>query len=123
MSSENLLLNALASFLIAVPAGLGVGGGGLLVLYLTLVARLPQARAQGLNLLFFLCAAGAALLVHRKKRTFSLKTLWLLAAAGAVFSLLGAMLATVVNHDILRKCFGALLLLSGTFSLFHTKRR
>jgi len=112
-------MNILASFLIALLAGLGVGGGGLLVLYLTLIGDLPQAEAQGINLLFFLCAAGAAFLVNLKQRVFPWKTVLLLAVSGVAFAVPGAMLATVIKHEILRKCFGGLLISSGVVSLFR----
>ena len=47
-------MNAVTSFLIAVLSGLGVGSGGLLVIYLTLVEKVPQLTAQGTNLIFFI---------------------------------------------------------------------
>lgn len=50
-----LLLDTLASAIIAILTGLGVGSGGLLVIYLTLVSGIDQPVAQGINLLFF-CA-------------------------------------------------------------------
>ena len=112
-------MNVLASFFVALLAGLGVGGGGLLVLYLTLVRHIPQAEAQGSNLLFFLCAAGAAFLVNRKRRQFPWRTVLLLAASGVILAIPGAMLATAVKNEILRKCFGGLLVLSGIVSLFR----
>ena len=53
----------------AVLSGLGVGSGGLLVIYLTLIEGYEQIGAQGVNLLFFLFSSGSAMLyhlVHRK---------------------------------------------------------
>ena len=46
-------LDILVSFLIATLSGLGIGSGGLLVIYLTLLDGMPQLRAQGVNLVFF----------------------------------------------------------------------
>ena len=48
-----LLIAALLGFL----AGLGVGGGSLLILWLTLVLHTEPAQARPINLLFFLPAA------------------------------------------------------------------
>ena len=39
----------------------GIGGGSLLLIYLTSFAALDQHQAQGINLLYFLPAAAAAL--------------------------------------------------------------
>ena len=44
----------LAGFGSAVLASMGMGGGSILILYLTLMAGVPQREAQGMNLLFFL---------------------------------------------------------------------
>ena len=56
----------IAGLLCAVLAAMGVGGGGLLVIYLTLVKELPQLYAQGINLLFFLPSALVSLLFKIK---------------------------------------------------------
>ena len=42
------------TFLLAALSGMGVGGGGLFVIYLSLFTDTPQLVAQGMNLLFFL---------------------------------------------------------------------
>ena len=65
-------MDMVASFLISVLAGMGVGGGGLLVIYLSLVRNIDQLAAQGINLLFFVCASLSALVVNIKKRSLKL---------------------------------------------------
>ena len=54
----------LAGFGSAVLASLGMGGGSILILYLTLMAGVPQREAQGMNLLFFLPIGAASLWLH-----------------------------------------------------------
>ena len=53
--------------------GMGIGGGGLLVLYLTAMDGVGQLAAQGCNLLFFVYASAASLFVHNKKRNLNIK--------------------------------------------------
>ena len=59
------------AFLASLAAGflsaLGLGGGGVLVLYLTLAAGMDQAKAGGVNLLFFLPAAAVAVVIHLRQ--------------------------------------------------------
>ena len=50
------------AFFCALPIGMGVGGAGLYVLFLTTFGHLPQVEAQGKNLLFFLAAAASGVL-------------------------------------------------------------
>ena len=54
----------LAGFGSAVLASMGMGGGSILILYLTLMAGVPQREAQGMNLLFFLPIGAASLWLH-----------------------------------------------------------
>ena len=60
-----------AAFLASLAAGflsaMGLGGGGVLVLYLTLVQGFDQTKAGGVNLLFFLPAAAVALCIHLRR--------------------------------------------------------
>ena len=67
-----MLIYSLAAFAVSVLAGTGVGGGGLFVIYLTMICGMAQAKAQAVNLVFFISAALAALpyhLTHRKMNT------------------------------------------------------
>ena len=114
-----LYLDILAYFLISALAGMGVGGGGLLVIYLTMIGKTEQLEAQGINLIFFLCASAAALCINVKRRRLDFRKILLLSAIGSVFALLGAFCAAHVHSAMLRKMFGGLLILSGITSLFH----
>ena len=109
----------LGAFAIAVLSGMGVGSGGLLVVFLTLVADVSQIRAQGMNLLFFLFASGAAMLVHIQKRRLSLSVILLVAAAGLLGTLPGTYAALILPEVLVRRLFGGMLLLSGTVSLLR----
>lgn len=79
----NVVFDFIAALVTAALAGLGVGGGGLLVLWLTFVTGTEQLAAQGINILFYICASGASLPVHIKKRKLSLAVLLTLALTGA----------------------------------------
>ena len=55
------LLSLAAGAVTGVLSAFGIGGGSLLLIYLTAFAALDQHQAQGINLLYFLPAAAAAL--------------------------------------------------------------
>ena len=57
----SVLIALLAGAAAGVLSGFGVGGGTLLLLYLTAFAGVEQHLAQGINLVYFLPAAAAAL--------------------------------------------------------------
>ena len=61
------LLGFLVGAATGVLSGCGVGGGTLLVLYLTAVAGLEQYQAGGVNLMYFLACAAPALVSHARR--------------------------------------------------------
>jgi uncharacterized membrane protein YfcA len=102
---------------IAVLSGMGVGGGGLLVIYLTLFEGIEQHLSQGINLSFFLLAGAGATIYNAIKGRIVFKTTLILSACGVISSILGAIIANSINENFLQKIFGIMLLLSGTSSL------
>lgn len=112
-----LFVSMISAFLIAALSGMGVGGGGLFVIYLSLFTDTPQLIAQGMNLLFFLFSAGASVTVHLTQRRIYFAAVGMMAVSGIVGSLLGAYTAGLVNQELLRKIFGVMLIVSGILSL------
>lgn len=106
-----------AAFIISVLSGMGVGGGGLFVIYLAFMTDMPQLMAQGTNLLFFLFSAGAAILVHLQKRVILWRAVAILVLFGVAGVLLGTRLSAHMDEALLRKIFGTLLVISGILSL------
>ena len=103
-------------------SGFGVGGGSLLVLYLTAVTGMAQYDASGINLLYFLFCAPAALVSHiRHKRVEWQAVIWCV-AAGVVTSVAAAFLASYMQDGWLRRLFGGLLLYIGVRELFFGKK-
>ena len=96
-----------------VLSGFGVGGGTLLLVYLTAVAGVDQHLAQGINLLYFLPAGLLALPAHIKNGYVEKKALLPCIAAGLTCAALCAWAATGLEADLLRKLFGGFLVLLG----------
>ncbi len=107
--------------LTGILSGCGVGGGSLLMLYLTNVAGMKQAMAGGINLLYFLCCAPAALVSHIKNKLIDSRiTLWC-TLAGIPATLAASWLATAIDTNLLRRGFGVLLLYIGVKELLAKK--
>ncbi len=119
----HMLIVIAAAFLIAMLSGMGVGSGGLLVVFLTVFADIPQIRAQGINLAFFLFSSGASMLWHVQKRRLSFPVIALTAAAGLLGAIPGTYAALLLPELLVRRLFGAMLVISGTVSLLRGKNR
>ena len=104
-----LLIGTLLGFL----SGLGIGGGSLLILWLTMVTGMEQEIARTVNLLFFLPAAVVACYYRRKQGTLDIKKMVPAIAAGCIGAVLGTRLGGNLDTSLLKKGFGVLLLATG----------
>lgn len=116
-------LSAAAGIASGLLGAMGLGGGGILIIYLSLFTNIPQDQAQGINLLFFLPTALIALFIYQRKKLIE----WRLAIPFAIFgiagSFLGSYLSQNIDNDVLSKMFGGLLLVMGVKTLFTKKKK
>ena len=97
----------------SVVSAWGVGGGTLLLLVMTLFLGVDQRTAQGVNLLFFLPTAAGALVCHARSGCLDKPTLKAAVPVAVAAALAGAWISNAVDVEVLRRPFGAYLLLSG----------
>ena len=103
-----------------VPAGMGMGGGTVTIPLLVLVGGVEQKIAQCANLFAFLPMSLAALKTHKENGL--LKTqgiLWVMLPAFAL-SAAGAFFALSLSSEILKKGFGAFLILLSAFTFYQS---
>ena len=108
----------LVGLLTGIISGFGIGGGSLLILYLTGVVGMAQDVAGGVNLLYFLGCAPPALVSHLRHKRVDVPTALWCAAAGAVTTVAASFLAARVETALLRRLFGVVLLYVGARELF-----
>lgn len=108
-----------AGFLAGFIGSLGLGGGGVLVLFLTLFLGFAQLRAQGVNLLFFIPIGVFALVWHTRRGLVRWRLALSAAGTGILGAVAGALLALRLGSGVTGKIFGALLLVLGFWELFR----
>jgi len=113
------LIPILAGAVTGVLSGFGIGGGSLLLIYMTNFAGIAQNLAQGINLLYFLPTAAASLPAHVKNGYIEKAALLPAVLTGLAGTAVAAWAATAVNVDLLQKCFGVYLLVIGLRELFR----
>ncbi|MBQ8683266.1 MAG: TSUP family transporter [Clostridia bacterium] len=102
-------------------SGFGIGGGSLLVLYLTAFAGVSQYTAGGINLLYFIGCAPAALIGHIRNRAIDWKSALWCAGAGVLVAIPVSLLAADLDTNLLRRLFGIGLLYIGIKELRFRK--
>ena len=116
------LLPVLAGFCTGILSAWGVGGGTLLLLLMTLFFGVAQADAMAINLLYFLPTAAMGLLYHRKNGLLDRAVLRSAVPWGTAAAAAGALAATAVDTDLLRRPFGIYLLPQGACCSGRKKR-
>ena len=112
------LWNLLAAFGSGAFGAMGMGGGGILVIYLTLALAAGQLEAQGINLLFFLPCAVVSMLINGKRGLIDWKQVLWLALGGLPATLLGIWLAGFMQGKWLSWIFAGFLILLGLKEFF-----
>ena len=103
-------------------SGLGVGGGSLLMLWLTCVAGMEHSIARSINLLFFIPAAMIATFFRWKQGCLPLAKIWPAILAGCGTALVFSLLSRQISTDQLKKLFGLLLLATGIREVLYRPR-
>ena len=114
------MIDFLVSAGVALLSGLGVGSGGLLVVFLTEYRGVGQLFAQGVNLIFFIFSSGAATAVNLRARKICYGAVLLMSIGGTIGAITGAIIASVLNPDLLRIGFGLMLLVGGIPSFIRS---
>ena len=102
-----------AGFGAGILSAWGVGGGTLLLLVMTLILGVPQQQAAAVNLLYFLPTAAMGVIAHKRNGLLETEVLKSAIPWGTTAAAAGAL----VDTAILRRLFGAYLLLAAAGSL------
>lgn len=116
-------LCAAVGLVCGILSGFGIGGGSLLMVWMTAVAALDQKMAQAINLLYFLPTSAGALIFHIRNKTICWKATIPAAAAGCITAAITAWLSSDLDVTILRRLFGCFLLLVGIRELLYRPKK
>ena len=83
-----------------------------------MIEGVGSVEARGMNLLFFVFSATSALLFHLIRKRIRARTVFYLSIFGAIGTLVGSLLGNTIDPTLLRRIFGAMLVLSGFYTLF-----
>lgn len=116
-------MNIIVGFLTGILASMGMGGGFILVVWLTLFQNTEQKTAQGINLLFFLPIALISLIIHFKNGLVDKRLVIRLIFGGVLGAALGTFCTGLIDNSLLRKLFAVFLLLFGLKELFSRSEK
>ena len=110
----------LAGIVSGVVAGMGMGGGTLLIPVLIIFFNIAQQQAQGINLLAFIPCAIVSLIIHIKNKLVNFKIGLPILFTGIIASVFASILAVNTNSKLLQIMFGVFLLVVGVYQAIST---
>ena len=99
-------------------AALGMGGGTVLILLLSIFSDYDQHLIQGTNLIFFIPTSIVAIYMNIKNKTIDFKISKLIIFAGILGAIIGSFLSFKFDSKILRKYFGVFLLFIAALEIY-----
>ena len=122
--ADNFIITVIVAAGLGFLSGLGVGGGSLLLLWLTIVIGTDPTDAKFINLLFFLPTAAISCYFRWKQGDLCIKKIMPAIFGGCAGAVLGSITATVLPIFAIRKLFGMLLIVTGIREiLYKTKKQ
>ena len=120
---ESLPVMLLVGTILGFLSGLGIGGGSLLILWLTVILHTDPATARSINLLFFLPSALLSCAIRMKRGSLKIKPLLPAILAGCAAAAIFSWISTILDVALLKKLFGIILIAAGLRELFYRPRK
>lgn len=120
------MIEVLIGIIAGIVGGLGMGGGTVLILFLSLFLGIEQHIAQATNIIFFVPTAIAAIMINLKNKNVNLKIATPVCLWGILGAFIGSYISMKMNVNLLRKCFGIFLILIAiyqTYAYIKEKKR
>lgn len=112
------MLNTLIGIISGIVSSLGMGGGTILILCLSVFLGKDQHIAQGANLVFFIPTAIVAIIMNTKNKLIKWETAIIVAMAGVTGAIIGANISVNLDTNKLKLYFGIFLLCIAVFEIY-----
>lgn len=115
-------MNAIIGLLTGLAASMGLGGGFILIIYLTVFGGIESLTARAANLVFFIPIAVLSVILHGKNGLIEWRIMPRILVSGVIGAAAGTLLGLFINPRIIEICFGVLIAVTGIRELFHRKK-
>lgn len=111
------VIRIIVGFIAGITASMGLGGGFILIIYLTLFESKQQIYSQMVSLMFFLCVATVSSVVHIKNKLIEKRPLIYFCIFGILGVFFGIFFSSKIPTKILTKLFSLMTLIFGVKEL------
>lgn len=100
-------------------AGMGLGGGTLLIPLLTIFMSVSQPLAQGINLIVFVPMAIIVSVIYIKNKLINFKYYFVIAIPAVIVAFVGALVSFQASKQLLKIVFGCFVGVIGIVQLIY----
>lgn len=112
------MLPTIFGIIAGIVTGLGMGGGTILILLLSLFMDLEQHIAQATNLVFFIPTSLAAIVINIKQKNVDFKLAVNISIFGILGSIIGVLISEKISSAHLRKYFAVFILIIAIHEIY-----
>lgn len=116
------MLQVIIGFIAGNITGLGMGGGTILILLLTIFMKFEQHIAQAVNLIFFIPTSIASIITNIKYKNIDFKLSKIIIIFGIVGAILGSNFSQKITSNVLKKFFAIFVLGIGFYEIYQIYR-
>ena len=102
-------------FLAGFCTSIGIGGGTILTVLLSIFLNINQKVAQSTNLVFFVPVSVVSSIINIKNKRINYKLCFSIIVGGIIGSLLGSIITLKIDNNILRKTFAVFLFIISVY--------
>ncbi|MBE5805515.1 MAG: sulfite exporter TauE/SafE family protein [Clostridiales bacterium] len=112
------MMEILIGFISGIVTSIGMGGGTVLILLLTIFLNIPQNIAQATNLIFFIPTSIVSVCLNYKDKNIDFKLGYNIIFWGIIGAIVGASIVNKIEIIFLRKMFGLFLILVALYEIY-----
>lgn len=106
-------------FISGIVSALGMGGGTILILLLTLFMGIEQHISQATNLIFFIPTSIVAILMNIKNKKINFKVSKKIIIYGIIGAFIGSFISNKLDTKNLQRIFGIFLMIIAFFQIYE----
>jgi len=99
----------ISGFISGIISALGMGGGTILIIFLSIFLGIDQHRAQANNIIFFVPTSITAIIMNIKNKNIKWDIAKIICPFGIIGAIVGAIISINIDTIILKKLYGVFL--------------
>lgn len=111
------MVEILAGGIGGIVSALGMGGGTILIVILSIFLGMDQHKAQGTNMVFFIPTAITAIILNIKNKNINFNLAKIICAFGIIGAILGATVSINLDTNTLKKLYGIFLAIIAIYEI------